>query len=745
MVRIEDILERVASYNPSANLDLIKQAYIFSAKVHKGQTRISGEPYLAHPLAVAKILTDLKMDVNAVATGLLHDTVEDTFTTVEEIREHFGEEIVNLVDALTKLSHISQWKKEDVEAENFRKMLLAMAKDIRVVLIKLADRLHNMRTLSPLAREKQKKIAQETLDIYAPLANRLGIGWMKTELEDLSFKYLEPERYRKLKELIIREEKEKERYISVVTSMLREKLAEHSIEGDISGRLKHLYSIYLKMEEQGVDFENIYDILAFRVIVDTVRDCYSVLGIVHSLWKPLPWRFKDYIALPKQNMYQSLHTTVVGPQGKRIEIQIRTKEMHRIAEYGIAAHWKYKEGKPHTADRHELSFAWIRRILEWQKDLKDSFEFLETLKVDLFPEEIFVFTPRGDIRVFPAGATPVDFAYGIHTEVGHRCSGAMVNGKMVPLKYRLKNGDVVEIITSPNHKPSKDWLKFVVTSRAKTRIRRWIKTEEREKSLALGREICEKELRRHNLNLSELAESGELEKAAHLMGFNSTETLLANIGYGKIPVRQLVSKLLPQQGLSIRKRLPSFKKVLQRLKGRPASEGIKIRGLEDILVKFAGCCNPLPGEPIMGLITTGQGITIHHKGCQNIIDVDTERRVDADWDKEAVVLRPVKIEVIALDEKGLLAEMTNIIKNADANITGANIRTTTDRLAICTFEIEVQSVDHLNAIIKELQGAKKIKKVTRLKDGRRLEPDEADSHHPRSRTIWTIFTGRKGS
>ncbi len=745
MVRIEDILERIASYNPSANMDLIKQAYIFSAKVHKGQTRISGEPYLAHPLAVAKILTDLKMDVNAVATGLLHDTVEDTFTTVEEIREHFGEEIANLVDALTKLSHISQWKKEDVEAENFRKMLLAMAKDIRVVLIKLADRLHNMRTLSPLAREKQKKIAQETLDIYAPLANRLGIGWMKTELEDLSFKYLEPERYRKLKELIIREEKEKERYISVVTSMLRKKLAEHSIEGDISGRLKHLYSIYLKMEEQGVDFENIYDILAFRVIVDTVRDCYSVLGIVHSLWKPLPWRFKDYIALPKQNMYQSLHTTVVGPQGKRIEIQIRTKEMHRIAEYGIAAHWKYKEGKPHTADKHELSFAWIRRILEWQKDLKDSFEFLETLKVDLFPEEIFVFTPRGDIKVFPAGATPVDFAYGIHTDVGHRCSGARVNGRMVPLKYRLKNGDVVEIITSPNHKPSKDWLKFVATSRAKTRIRRWIKTEEREKSLALGREICEKELEKHKLELSELVRSGELEQAARLMGFNSTETLLANIGYGKIPVRQLVSKLLPQQRLSIRKRLPSFKKVLQRLKGRPASEGIKIRGLEDILVKFAGCCNPLPGEPIMGLITTGQGITIHHKSCQNIIDVDPERRVDADWDEEAVVLRPVKIEVIALDEKGLLAEMTNIIKNADANITGANIHTTTDRLAICTFEIEVQSVKHLNAIMKELQSTNKIKKVTRLKDGRRLKPDEADSHHPRSRTIWTIFTGRKGS
>ncbi len=744
MVRIEDILERVTSYNPSANLDIIKQAYIFSAKVHKGQTRISGEPYLAHPLAVAKILTDLKMDVNAVATGLLHDTVEDTFTTIDEIRELFGEEIANLVDALTKLSHIAQWKKEDVEAENFRKMLLAMAKDIRVVLIKLADRLHNMRTLSPLPREKQKKIAQETLDIYAPLANRLGIGWIKTELEDLSFKYLEPERYRKLKELIIREEKEKERYISVVTQMLSEKLKEHKIEGEISGRLKHLYSIYRKMEEQGVDFENIYDILAFRVIVNSVRDCYSVLGIVHSLWKPLPWRFKDYIALPKQNMYQSLHTTVVGPEGKRMEIQIRTKEMHRIAEYGIAAHWKYKEGKPHTADKHELSFAWIRRILEWQKDLKDSFEFLETLKVDLFPEEIFVFTPKGDIKVFPAGATPVDFAYGIHTDVGHRCAGARVNGKMVPLKYRLQNGDVVEIITSPHHKPSKDWLKFVVTSRAKTRIRRWIKTEEREKSLALGREICEKELKKHNLEFSELVKSGELEKVARLMGFNSIETLLVNIGYGKIPVGQVVNKLLPEGRLSIRKRLPSFKKVFQRLKGKTTKEGIKIRGMEDILVKFAGCCNPLPGEPIMGLITTGQGITIHHKSCQNIIDVDPERRVEAEWDRDAVVSRPVKIEVISLDEKGLLADMTNIIKNADANITGANIRTTTDRLAICTFEIEVHSVKHLNFIMKELESVKKIKKVTRLKDGGRLKTDEADSHKSRSRTLWTIFTGRKG-
>ncbi len=719
MVRLEDILEKVGSYNPGADLDLIRKAYVFSGMVHQGQTRLSGEPYLIHPIEVADILTALRMDAVTVSTGLLHDTVEDTHTTLEKIEELFGPEIASLVDGLTKISRMTYDKKEDQEAENFRKMILAMGRDIRVIVIKLADRLHNMRTLGALKPESQRRIARETLNIYAPLANRLGIGWMKTELEDLAFKYLEPDKYRWLEEKVAKNEKERKEYINDVCEILGAKLNEHGIKGEVTGRPKHLYSIYRKMMDRGVEFEDIHDIIAFRVIVGSVRDCYAVLGIVHSTWKPLPGRFKDYIAIPKPNMYQSLHTTVIGPYGERMEVQIRTADMHRIAEYGIAAHWKYKEGGT-VDEKVQGNFAWLRQLLEWQRDLKDSGEFMETLKVDLFPEEVFVFTPKGDVKEFPVGATPVDFAYSIHTDVGHRCSGAKVNGRMVPLRYRLKSGDVVEIITSPNHRPSIDWLSFVVTSRARTKIRQWIKSEERERSITLGREICEKEFRKNGLDLSKYVKSGELEKIAKEgLGLQDLESLFANVGYGKVSVFQILRRILPPGKLRSVKpgKMSRLRQVLDRFKHQraPAKDGVLVRGVEDIMVRFAKCCNPLPGDRISGFITLGQGVAVHSADCPNILNIDPERRIDVEWDMQVKTSRPVKIQVICKNEKGLLADMSTAIKSADANISGAEVRAGQENRAICTFEVEVNDTEHLNSILNSLRRIKKVIRAERMR------------------------------
>jgi guanosine-3',5'-bis(diphosphate) 3'-pyrophosphohydrolase len=718
MVRLEEILEKVAAYSPKADLEVVKKAYVFSGVVHQGQIRQSGEPYLTHPLEVAYILAGLKMDVQSVATGLLHDTVEDTHTTIEKIAELFGDEIAELVDGLTKLSKMTFEKKADHEAENFRKMLLAMGRDIRVILIKLADRLHNMRTLGSLDPVKQKKIAQETMDIYAPLANRLGIGWIKTELEDLAFMYLEPEKYAGIKDKLSKALNIKENFIETVKAQIEEQLKEHGVEGDVTGRPKHLYSIYKKMRDQEVDIERIYDILAFRVIVKNLKDCYGVLGIVHSTWKPIPGRFKDFIAIPKLNLYQSLHTTVIGPFGVRMEIQIRTEEMHRVAEYGIAAHWKYKEGKQ-VESKDEKSFAWLRQLLEFQKDLKDSDEFMDSLKVGLFPEEVFVFTPKGDIKQFPTGATPVDFAYSIHSDIGNRCSGAKVNGKMVPLKYKLKNGDSVDIITAQNHHPSKDWLKFIVSSRAKARVRQWIKTEERAKSIALGKEILEKEISKHNLEPGKHMKSDELDRIAAGFGVQGTESLLASIGYGKLSVLQVLGKLLPPSMLKEKDKF-SFKKVFDKFKGAGPDKdrnAIIVRGIEDVMVKFAKCCNPLPGDEIDGFITHGQGVSVHAVGCPNLLHIDRDRRIEVAWDKKLKTTRPVNIQVVCRNEKGLLAEMTNAIVKADANISSADIRASQDDpdKAICTFEVEVSDLTHLKSIIAAIKKIKKVIKVERLK------------------------------
>jgi len=720
MVRLGEIIDKVSSYNPSANLELIEKAYIFSAKVHKGQMRLSGEPYLSHPIEVAHILTNMQMDAVTVATGILHDTVEDTLTTIDRITELFGDEVAMLVDGVTKIGKITFDSKgtsgEEQQAENFRKMIIAMAQDIRVIMVKLADRLHNMRTLDALTPEKRIKIAQETIDIYAPIANRLGIGWIKTELEELAFYHLKPEAYKDLKEKLATEREEREKYIHEVKAIIEKRLVEYNLKAEVTGRPKHLYSIYKKMADQGTLLEHIYDVLAFRIVVDNIKECYEALGIIHSTWKPIPGRFKDYIAIPKPNMYQSLHTSVIGPYGERMEIQIRTHEMHKVSEEGIAAHWKYKEGKA-MLEKDDKRFTWLRQMLEWQKDTRDAREFMDTVRMDLFSEEVFVFTPKGAVKELPKGATPVDFAYAVHTDVGHRCSAAKVNGKLVPLKYQLRHGDIVEIITSPNHNPSKDWLKFVVTSRARARIRQWIKTEERQKSIALGKDICDKDFKRHDVDFYKMLKSGELDRIAREeMGLTGVDNALASIGYGKLSSHQLLGKLLPPEKLQphTEQEMSAFKRVLQRFK-KPVKEAVLVKGIDDVLIRFARCCNPLQGDDIVGFISRGKGVAVHVKGCPSVRNSDPERIIDVAWDKGTKTTRPAKLRVICHDEKGLLVNMSSVITGQEANITNATITTTPDKKAVCTFEIEVNDLSHLMNIINGLKKVKRVVKVERVK------------------------------
>jgi guanosine-3',5'-bis(diphosphate) 3'-pyrophosphohydrolase len=722
MLRFNDVLERLTSYQPNADIELLKKAYVFSAKVHLGQVRLSGEPYLNHPLEVAGILTQLKLDVASVATGLLHDTVEDTLTSPKEIQENFGEEIAQLVDGLTKISRMSLRSSEEHQAENFRKMILAMVKDIRVILIKLADRLHNMRTLQYQSPEKQMEIAQETLDIYAPLAHRLGIEWLKSELEDLAFQYLHPEIYDEIRRKIAKKEKERARYIDEVKRTLMKKLYENHIEGEVTGRLKQIYSIYLKMKEQNIDFDQVYDITAFRVIANSIKACYDVLGIIHSIWKPIPGKFKDYIGLPKDNMYQSLHTTVIGPYGERIEIQIRTHEMHKIAEEGIAAHWKYKEGKL-VEEAEDKRFTWLRQLLEWQRDLKDNQEFIESLKVDLFPNEVYIFTPKGEVRQFPIGSTPVDFAYSIHSDIGNHCVGAKVNGKIVPLRYELRSGDTIEILTSPNQKPSKDWLKLVKTSRAKTKIRQWFTVEEREKSINLGKDILEKELRKYDLQQTKLIKSGELVKVANEFSFQGVEDLIAAVGYGKVTANQIIGKILPQEKLEQQKEELEggrIKHLIQKITRAP-KDALLIRGIDNVMVRYAGCCNPVPGDKVVGFITRGRGVTIHTADCQNAIDDDPHRKVEVEWDSKKEYIYPVRIRIYSDDKKGLLAEISNSISSNGANIKNARVDTTEDKNAVCTFEVEIRDLNHLNKVIRALGKIKGVHQVERMREETQTE------------------------
>ena len=712
MIRITDILDKIYEYNPGADLDIIDRAYIYSARVHEGQLRLSGEPYLSHPLEVADILADMKLDVESVAAALLHDVIEDTPATKEDIEEMFGPGVAHIVEGVTKLSSLPFSTKIAQQAESLRKMILAMADDIRVVLIKLADRIHNMRTLKyHKTAVKQAAIAQETLDIYAPIAARLGIFWIKHELEEIAFYYTLREEYERIDALVNRARDEKENYIKEVSTSLHYKMEEMEMPCEIKGRYKQHYSIYQKMISQSLEFEEVYDIIAFRIILDSMPQCYAALGGIHSMWKPIYNKIKDYIGNPKPNMYQSLHTTVVGPKGERVEIQIRTQEMDRIAESGIAAHWSYKEGTKADETTGEL-FAWIRNLVENQENYNDPDEFLENVRIDLYPDEIYVFTPQGEIKTLPKKATPVDFAYMIHTEVGAACTGAKVNKKLVPLAHQLKTGDTIEIITTKGHHPSQDWLNFVKTVKARTKIRAWINAREKERSYSLGREMCEKIFRKKNQNFNALVKSGEIKAVSKSYGFKTVDDLIAHVGFGKLTPLQILNKVLPD--LEKDQKEESFLQKIAIRKKRKADTGIIVKGLNDILVKFSKCCNPLPGDPIAGYITQGQGVTIHRKNCINVMKMSNERKIEVQWSDDSVESYPASIRIKTDDRFGLLADIAAVISKAKSNILNAQTETTEVGSGIFYFTILVESSEQLRKIMSEIRRVKKVLDVKRI-------------------------------
>lgn len=712
MIRITDILDRISAYHPGADLEIVERAYIYSARMHEGQVRLSGEPYLSHPLEVAGLLTELKLDTVSVAAGLLHDVPEDTKASLEDIAEMFGSDVVHIVGGVTKLSRLPFRSSEARQAESIRKMILAMADDIRVILIKLCDRLHNMRTLKYQTEDKQIRIAQETLDIYAPIANRLGINWIKNELEDIAFMYLFPHEYREIANKVTRKKEEQGEYVEKVKEIILKRMAEAHINCEVEGRHKHFYGIYHKMMVQQIKFEDVYDILAFRIICHTIPQCYEALGLIHSFWKPIPKRFKDYIAMPKPNMYQSLHTTVIGPFRERVEIQIRTKEMDRVARNGIAAHWQYKEGKTFD-EKTSQAFTWLRKLVKEQEYLKDPDEFMETVRIELFPDEVYVFTPRGDVLTLPKGATPVDFAYAIHSEVGNQCLGAKVDGRIVPLKYQLKTGEMVEIITSPHHKPSKDWLSFVKTAKARSRIRQHIKTTERKRSLTLGHDMCEKIFRKHNLNLAKLVKSGEIQKACTELGYKTADDLIAAVGYGKVTPLQVVRYFAPRSELK-EKRETIVEKLKQRIRGKKPKPGILVKGLDGILIRYGKCCNPLPGDPVVGYITRGQGVTVHRTTCPHALSMDPARRIELEWAPDTDEVYPVRIHVLGHDRIGLLANITAALSETEANILEASVNTRADKRADCYFTISVVDAKHLEKIMKSVKKIKNVIKVSRI-------------------------------
>jgi guanosine-3',5'-bis(diphosphate) 3'-pyrophosphohydrolase len=713
MVRLNDITSAILGYHPKADVSLVEKAYVYSAKVHHGQVRLSGEPYLSHPLEVAYILTQMRMDVISVVAGLLHDTIEDAGAELSEIERLFGIETANVVDGVTKIGKMHFGSSEEAQAENMRKMILAMATDIRVIIVKLADRLHNMRTLGYQTPEKQETIARETLDIYAPLSGRMGIYWLKSDLEDLCLYYLEHEIYEKIKTELAERRGEREKFIHEVIDLLCVKLKEANIKATVKGRNKHLYSIYVKMRDQNLSPSQVYDVVAFRVIVDSLRECYEVLGIIHATWKPVPGRFKDYVSLPKANMYQSLHTTVIGPVGQRMEIQIRTWEMDRVAEEGIAAHWKYKEGQ--SANKtDEKQFAWLRQLLEWQISLKDPNEFMESVRMDLFPNEVYVFTPRGEVKEFPKGATPVDFAYSIHSEIGEKCIGAKVNGRMVPLRYRLRTGDTVEIIVSTKHHPSKDWLDFVVTPRARTKIKQWVMRQEREQSINLGREILEKTMDQSRLSLPSLMKGQELAAIAEEFSFHSVDDLLANLGYGRVSAKQVIGRLKTKLGIEVEEQASLVSKVVDRIKRKKTTSGIKVKGLEDMLVRFANCCHPLPGERVAGFLTRGRGVSIHTFNCRHILDAEPERVVEVVWEPSDHDVYLARLKVVTTDKKGILADISTIMAQKDVNIIQADIQTTTDKKGVSHFTVEVENFKQLHEVMGAIKKIKHVLLVERL-------------------------------
>jgi guanosine-3',5'-bis(diphosphate) 3'-pyrophosphohydrolase len=719
MLQVEQLIERVRAYQPTVDSDLIKRAYDYSHRMHAGQTRKSGQPYIVHPVSVAGIIADLRLDASSVCAGLLHDVVEDTLATTDELTKEFGVEVAELVDGVTKLSKINFTSKEDRQAENFRKMVVAMARDIRVLLIKLCDRLDNMRTLEHVPRDTQERIARETLEIYAPLANRLGIQSFKSELEDLSFKHLEPEAHADLVAQMTKTRRERDKYIADVCKTLSGRLAEQGFAAEVTGRSKHIYSVYRKMKALEAGLEGINDLIAFRVLVESVSDCYAALGVIHSQWTPVPGRFKDYIALPKPNMYQSLHTTVMGPGHERIEIQIRTHEMHRVAERGIAAHWKYKERGGGIAEQDAQRFSWLRQLLEWQKELKDPAEFLETVKVDLFQDEVYVFTPKGDVRVFPRGATPIDFAYQIHTQLGDHVTGARVNGKMESIRYKLRNGDIIEILTNTHQHPSKDWLDFVGTTRARSKIRNHLRQDQRDKSKRLGEELLDRALHDAGISASKLLKNeGELRRLFDSLKVQNLEELYVGIGYGKIDPEEIIKLVAPPDEDGIESKPPAslregrlaglVRKVIKRDEG-----AIRINGIDDVLVRYAKCCNPLPGDDILGFITRGRGVTIHRRACPKAFDTDPERRVEITWDSKARINRSVQLRIVTANLPGILANVGQTFMAQGINISEANCRASDDGRAINLFSFVCQDIQQLKMVMKALQKVKGVVAVER--------------------------------
>ncbi|KPK13761.1 MAG: GTP pyrophosphokinase [Myxococcales bacterium SG8_38] len=714
MVRLTNILEKVKGYHPRADTDLINKAYVYSARMHEGQIRKSGDAYFTHPVKVADIIADMRLDASSVCAALLHDVVEDCGIDLSEVEAVFGEEVAFLVDGVTKLGKVNFASREDRQAESFRKMVVAMARDIRVLLVKLADRLDNMRTLEHMSPSAQERIARETLEIYAPLAGRLGIQWLKAELEDLSFKHLEPEAYETLADQVKAVSKNTDSYMADVTAKLKKMLLTRGFSVQVSARRKHLYSLHRKMKANGIGFEQVHDFVAFRVITESVADCYATLGVIHSEWTPVPGRFKDYIALPKSNMYQSLHTTVIGPANRRVEIQIRTHEMHRTAEYGIAAHWQYKEHTGGIDPKDAARFVWLRQLMEFQKEVADPEEFYESVRVDLFPEDVYVFTPKGDVKTFPRGATPVDFAYAVHSEVGHRCSGARVNGAIVPLRHKLQNGDVVEIITSKSHHPSKDWLEFVITSRARSRIRTYLRTEERRQAVKLGKELLEKEMRKNDMSLSRFLKSKRAKEVLSKFRAGNEEDLYARIGIGKLSLPSVMEAIIPSAEAERESLRPGFiERTVQRVAGEAEGAGIRIEGMDNMLVRFAHCCNPVPGDPVTGWITRGRGVSVHRRGCPRVLELDPERRVQVSWADDVEVDLPVALRVMTDDRAGILASVSSVFTQNGVSISEASCLSKDGR-AENLFHFRVGDIDRLREIMRGVAKLKGVLDVERV-------------------------------
>jgi GTP pyrophosphokinase len=716
-IRFEDILEKVQTYNPQSDEDLLRRAYVFSAREHRGQVRRSGEPYLVHPLNVAAILADMKADDVSIVVGLLHDVLEDTLTTKEAIAQQISPEVSDLVDGLTKISRFSYVSREEEQAETFRKMILAMVSDLRVVLVKLADRLHNMRTLEFLAPDKRREISRETMDIYAPIANRLGMGLLKGELEDLAFQNLEPEEFARVAREVERGLKGSEGMIEEVQARLVRRLAETSITAEVTGRRKRLFSISSKMRRRGVDVAQLHDVLAFRIVVPDTKDCYAVLGLVHQLWRPVPGRIKDYIAMPKPNFYQSLHTTVISEGGTTFEVQIRTREMDLIAERGIAAHWKYKEGRldPQPDDTR---FQWLRQLVDWQKEVSDPRQFLSSLKVDLYPDEVYTFTPKGQVFAFPRGATPVDFAYRVHTDIGHRCVGARVNGKLVPLRTTLASGDIVEILTAPNQTPSRDWLSFVATSRARHKIRHFIHTQEKLQAVELGRRLLERELKKFRRTIKKLESQGLLDKELAHWGFSKPEDLYAAVGYGKIAPRAALERFVPAEELARESEAGAKESTVSRVVRKILPFGapdIAVVGHNDLMATLAKCCSPVPGEPIVGYITRGRGVSVHSETCPNVRNLlyDPERKIEVAWSGKKKVPYAIELEVVVEDRPGLLADVTQAIADEQSNIRRIEARSDEVRKGYVSVSLEAMDMKHLQRILTRIRAVAGVREVIR--------------------------------